>query len=485
MDAIKKKLATSLVLSRLLLLLLLGYSLLIMSAANVLRANSQQQQQARQDSADWLLAPTASCQRLKLVKRQEWGAKRSLGSLESFGSSSSSSSGAAAPTADGQPAIQQGEGIPNRVFIHQAWDGRSCADIDSCSIRLQAIQAYHQHSKGWPDISYNFLISADGTVYEGLGFSLIGFHTLDYNYDSLGVAFIGTFQDVYPTVEMERALQDLLTCATDSNYLATDYMLHGHRDARCTICPGDATYERISQLAHFRPGPLARYTCPRQVSARRQPQTGPMMAALTARGDERTPSISVASQRNRISDRGESHLQRSLSFRDDPERDDEGVDENIGTEFGEISKSLSMEKASISKASKDQLILVNLQPQQASDSQQQQQQPTLYVLTKTSVSKTVPILLISPLATGSSAQSSTGSGSDRGGGSSRAGSSEGGGGSGSRGSSQRPGSQGSSSADESRGGSSQQGGKNSNTGSSGEEEGQSNNPGGSSGGGME
>lgn len=38
---------------------------------------------------------------------------------------------------------------------------------------------------------YNFLIGTDGSVYEGLGWNIVGYHTLGYNECSIGLAFIG------------------------------------------------------------------------------------------------------------------------------------------------------------------------------------------------------------------------------------------------------------------------------------------------------
>lgn len=180
----------------------------------------------------------ATCASLRFVSRREWGAKQ-----------------------PGEP-LRMFTRLPARVFVHQAWDGRTCADLNSCSIRMQAIQVYHQHKKNWPDISYNLLIAGDGTIYEGVGVQFVGYHTLNYNYQSIGIALIGTFHDTYPTPEMDFALENLIDCLVESGYLRPNYSLHGHRDARCTICPGDAAYSRLSQMANFQPGPLARYSCP-------------------------------------------------------------------------------------------------------------------------------------------------------------------------------------------------------------------------------
>lgn len=194
----------------------------------------------------WLL-PAPACQRFRYVSRQEWG-------------------GSAAPS--GQPASRPFKtGAPSRVFVHQAWDGRTCADLDSCSVRLRAIQAYHRHSKNWPDIGYNFLISGDGTVYEGLGYNRTGFHTLNFNGDSLGVALIGTFQDREPSGRMLEALALLAVCAVQRGRLSPSYTIHGHRDATCTICPGQAAYTQLMRLERFQAGPLRGYTCPRRASS--------------------------------------------------------------------------------------------------------------------------------------------------------------------------------------------------------------------------
>lgn len=238
-----------------------------------LAIKTQQQQQVRQlqedVNFDSLTQYSQTCRQLKFVSRDEWGAKSAVpegANLESF----------VYP--------------PQRVIVHQAWDGRTCNDIDSCSIRLQAIQAFHQHTKYWPDISYNFLISGDGTVYEGLGFKKVGFHTLNYNQNSLGIALIGTFQDVLPPKAMLWALEQLIKCSLDSYLLAPNYTLHGHRDARCTICPGDAAYSRVATMARFRPGPLARYTCPKSQQVYPQPVYGSDSApARREESEERIP----------------------------------------------------------------------------------------------------------------------------------------------------------------------------------------------------
>ncbi|KAG9509564.1 Peptidoglycan-recognition protein SB1 [Fragariocoptes setiger] len=184
------------------------------------------------------LGANSACDRIRFVTRQAWGAVE--------------------PTA----AVYQARQAASRVFVHQAWDGQTCNDVDSCIVRVRSIQAYNQQQKGWPDIGYNFLIAGNGGVFEGLGWMKQGFHTLNYNDESLGVAFIGTFHDSAPNARMEQAFRDLIECSVARGYLVANHAIHGHRDARCTICPGDALYARLRTFPRFQPGPLPRYSCP-------------------------------------------------------------------------------------------------------------------------------------------------------------------------------------------------------------------------------
>lgn len=53
---------------------------------------------------------------------------------------------------------------------------------------------------------------------------------------------------------MLKATHDLITYAVDNGYLAPDYVLHGHRQVRATICPGDALFNEIKTWPHFGDG---------------------------------------------------------------------------------------------------------------------------------------------------------------------------------------------------------------------------------------
>ncbi|WP_018219182.1 peptidoglycan-binding domain-containing protein [Salinispora vitiensis] len=99
----------------------------------------------------------------------------------------------------------------------------------------KAIQAYHMHTRGWADVGYNFLVNADGEIFEGRGWDVLGAHASGYNTESIGVCFIGRDRDAGPKVlAAVRWLYDEACRRTGRTLTRT-----GHRDLAATACPGD------------------------------------------------------------------------------------------------------------------------------------------------------------------------------------------------------------------------------------------------------
>ncbi|XP_056622222.1 peptidoglycan recognition protein 5 [Triplophysa dalaica] len=139
------------------------------------------------------------------------------------------------------------KGPAQTVIVHHTalW---SCVQSRDSLSQLAHIQNMHMHERGFDDIGYNFLISGDGTVYEGRGWGVVGAHAKAHNFDSVGIAFMGNFNDEMPTCASLTALQGLLHVGQLSGHFRNDFVLVGHRDVGKTECPGEHLYSALPKL---------------------------------------------------------------------------------------------------------------------------------------------------------------------------------------------------------------------------------------------
>ncbi|RZC39317.1 Amidase 2 domain containing protein, partial [Asbolus verrucosus] len=139
---------------------------------------------------------------------------------------------------------------PPFVVVHHS-EGSECSNVRSCKSQVKGIQNFHMNSNGWKDIAYNFLIGGDGSVYEGRGWEGFGIHCPKYNGNSIGICLLGNFMNKLPPTKQLDALKDLIACAKEKNYIASDYKLIGHRQGKSTDCPGDELFKEIKKWPHF------------------------------------------------------------------------------------------------------------------------------------------------------------------------------------------------------------------------------------------
>ncbi|XP_035209347.1 peptidoglycan-recognition protein SC2-like, partial [Stegodyphus dumicola] len=120
---------------------------------------------------------------------------------------------------------------------------------------------YHMDYQGYGDIAYNFLIGSDGRVYEGRGWTVRGTHTLNFNTNSVGIAFIGNFNEIQPNKKMISAVLNLINCGVRKGYLTPIREIYGHRDVGCTESPGKNLYREIRKWPNYKGGRMPYYTC--------------------------------------------------------------------------------------------------------------------------------------------------------------------------------------------------------------------------------
>ncbi|XP_013109985.2 peptidoglycan-recognition protein LC isoform X2 [Stomoxys calcitrans] len=135
------------------------------------------------------------------------------------------------------------------VIAHTA--STPCDSLETCSDRVREIQNFHMDSFKWDDIGYNFLIGSDGRVYMGRGWDDVGAVVKGYNYDSVGIAFIGTFVKDKPTEAQLNACRLLLDEGVRLKKLVPDYILNGARQLSATESPGDALYYIIRKWPNW------------------------------------------------------------------------------------------------------------------------------------------------------------------------------------------------------------------------------------------
>jgi N-acetylmuramoyl-L-alanine amidase len=174
------------------------------------------------------------CDEIEIVSREEWGARP--------------------PT-----LIEYITDPVNMTFVHHTAGPSFCFDKESCIVVVRAIQNYHMDSNGWNDIGYSYLIGEDGRVYEGRTWGVVGSHTFNYNSIAYGFCVIGDFMERPPNAQALETTQKIIECGVEQGYIVPDYELFGHRDGRCTLCPGDFLYAIIRGWPHYSTRPIPIY----------------------------------------------------------------------------------------------------------------------------------------------------------------------------------------------------------------------------------
>ncbi|KAL7737864.1 hypothetical protein ACLKA6_006241 [Drosophila palustris] len=146
--------------------------------------------------------------------------------------------------------VTLGNYLSYAVVHHTA--GNYCSTRAACAQELRNIQAYHMDSLGWPDIGYNFLIGGDGAVYEGRGWNVVGAHATNWNSKSLGISFLGNYNNSRATAAMISAAKGILADAVSRGQIVSGYILYGHRQVSATECPGTNLWNEIRTWSNWR-----------------------------------------------------------------------------------------------------------------------------------------------------------------------------------------------------------------------------------------
>lgn len=132
---------------------------------------------------------------------------------------------------------------------------------DQFAAEIRAAQSLHMDGRGYCDIGYHFLVSADGTVWEGRNASQLGAHAGGQNTNNLGLSFVGCFHPTSdcnglgsttpPQAMLNGAGAFIGTAARHYGItLTVGSTLLGHRDnaGQATACPGNTLHSKLPDL---------------------------------------------------------------------------------------------------------------------------------------------------------------------------------------------------------------------------------------------
>jgi len=123
---------------------------------------------------------------------------------------------------------------PKRIILHHS------LTADSGTVSWGAIRRYHIQTNGWQDIGYHFGIELVGDRYEVLVGRMMnkqGAHTAGQNHDSLGICFVGNFDDE-PAPDEQWRVGVKLVRGLCSVFGIPASEIHGHREFAPKTCPG-------------------------------------------------------------------------------------------------------------------------------------------------------------------------------------------------------------------------------------------------------
>ncbi|XP_054262694.1 peptidoglycan-recognition protein LF-like isoform X3 [Macrosteles quadrilineatus] len=99
-----------------------------------------------------------------------------------------------------------------------------CYTPYECFRLLQHLQKDHMEKENLPDIKYNFMVAADGTIYEGRGWRNDADRPEKFNHlqtNCIDIAFIGNIND-RPTKD-----EDIMSYKVTAKKAAMDWIVHG------------------------------------------------------------------------------------------------------------------------------------------------------------------------------------------------------------------------------------------------------------------
>lgn len=154
---------------------------------------------------------------MRIVSREEWGARFSNGFA------------------------------PAPVPFHELWLHHSVTPAQNGPEAIRSLERIGQNRFGG-GISYTWLVTPDGTVYEGHSVDREGAHTSGRNSIARAVCLVGNYEQDQPTDAQLNAVAALCRYVHERGWTVHLGLNGGHRDLKQTACPGKNAYAKIPYI---------------------------------------------------------------------------------------------------------------------------------------------------------------------------------------------------------------------------------------------
>lgn len=122
----------------------------------------------------------------------------------------------------------------NKIIVHCS------ATPEGKDVKTETIRGWHIKGNGWNDIGYHYVIELDGSVHKGRDESKVGAHCQGYNFNSIGVCYVGGVAKDGKTpkdTRTEKQKESLLTLLKELKAKYPRATIHGHREFAAKACP--------------------------------------------------------------------------------------------------------------------------------------------------------------------------------------------------------------------------------------------------------
>ncbi|XP_070503130.1 peptidoglycan recognition protein 4-like isoform X2 [Chironomus tepperi] len=131
--------------------------------------------------------------------------------------------------------------------------GRFCTNQTDC---IEAVKSIQIQDFSLEDIPYNFLIGADGNVYEGRGFGYQGQHTrniaaTEYNSIGIMIAFIGNYKSTSPSLDQIILLENFIKFFQESGNISSQYLIFSQDDLMHRDLTADSLNSAVANMKNY------------------------------------------------------------------------------------------------------------------------------------------------------------------------------------------------------------------------------------------